>query len=72
MTSVSCPGENLLKHFENVEDPRTNYLIEHKLLDLIALTIFAVICGAQTWVEIEEYGHSKQLIQAKIKVRFTW
>lgn len=53
------PSASLLKHFENLEDPRTNYLIEHKLLDIIGITICAVICGAETWVEIEEYGTSK-------------
>ncbi|RMD70502.1 ISAs1 family transposase [Cyanobacterium sp. Dongsha4] len=50
----------LWKHFENIEDPRTSYLIEHKLVDIVALTILAVICGADSWVEIEEYGKSKQ------------
>jgi hypothetical protein len=58
------PAENssakLIEHFKNLEDPRTEYLIEHKLLDIIAITICAVICGAESWVEIEEYGHSKQ------------
>lgn len=48
------PSASLLKHFENLEDPRTDYLIEHKLLDIIGITICAVICGAETWVEIEE------------------
>ena len=51
---------SLLKHFENLEDPRTDYLIEHRLLDIIGITICAVICGAESWVEIEEYGDSKQ------------
>lgn len=46
MTCVTNPSADLLKHFEKIEDPRTTYLIEHKLLDIIALTIFAVICGA--------------------------
>lgn len=49
----------LWQHFESIDDPRTSYLIEHKLLDIIALTILAIICGADTWVEIEEYGKSK-------------
>ena len=53
------PSASLLKHFEKLEDPRTDYLIEHKLLDIIGITICAVICGAETWVEIEEYGISK-------------
>ncbi|MEL6381003.1 MAG: ISAs1 family transposase [Cyanobacteria bacterium J06626_18] len=50
---------SLLKHFASLEDPRVEYLVEHRLLDIIALTICAVICGADSWVEIEAYGHSK-------------
>ncbi|WP_346293798.1 ISAs1 family transposase [Sphaerothrix gracilis] len=50
---------SLLAHFERLEDPRVEYLVEHRLIDIIALTICAVICGADSWVEIEAYGHSK-------------
>ena len=50
---------SLLVHFERLEDPRVEYLVEHRLIDIIALTICAVICGADSWVEIEAYGHSK-------------
>ena len=53
------PSVSLLKHFESIDEPRTEYLIEHQLLDIIAITICAVICGAESWVEIEEYGYSK-------------
>ncbi|MEN9568462.1 MAG: hypothetical protein RLZZ69_3658 [Cyanobacteriota bacterium] len=59
MSSSSKQSATLLKHFENLEDPRTEYLIEHRLLDIIGITICAVICGADSWVEIEEYGNSK-------------
>ena len=54
------PSASLLGHFESIDDPRTEYLIEHQMLDIIAITICAVICGAESWVEIEEYGYSKQ------------
>ena len=54
------PSASLLKHFESIDDPRREYLIEHQLLDIIAITICGVICGAESWVEIEEYGVSKQ------------
>ena len=50
---------SVLVHFERLEDPRVEYLVEHRLIDIIALTICAVICGADSWVEIEAYGHSK-------------
>lgn len=53
------PAETLLSHFSTLEDPRIDYLIDHLLLDIVAITICAVICGAENWVEIEAYGHSK-------------
>ena len=59
MTSSPLPSSSLLKHFENLEDPRIDYLVEHRLLDIIALTICAVICGAEGWEDIEAYGQSK-------------
>lgn len=59
MSSSSKQSASLLKQFENLEDPRTEYLIEHRLLDIVGITICAVICGADSWVEIEEYGISK-------------
>lgn len=59
MSIVKEPSGSLLTHFASLEDPRTAYLVAHPLLDIIALTICAVICGAETWEEIEAYGHSK-------------
>jgi predicted transposase YbfD/YdcC len=32
----------------------------HLLIDIVMLTICAVICGADSWVEIENYGIAKQ------------
>jgi predicted transposase YbfD/YdcC len=59
MSSSVPPTDSLLSHFESLEDPRTGYLIEHRLVDVVALTICAVVCGAETWVDIEAYGQSK-------------
>lgn len=59
MSRPAVESGGLLKHFASLEDPRVEYLVEHRLLDIIALTICAVICGADSWVEIEAYGHSK-------------
>ena len=60
---MSAPVENsviLLEHFNPLEDPRVEHLVEHRLLDIIGLTICAVICGADTWVDIELYGQAKE------------
>ena len=59
MSPSTHASTSLLTHFEKLEDPQTTYLVEHPLLDIIALTICAIICGAETWEEIEAYGQSK-------------
>jgi predicted transposase YbfD/YdcC len=40
-------------------DPRVERTKRHQLLDMITLTICAVICGADNWVEVEAFGHEK-------------
>lgn len=50
----------MLSHFTSLEDPRVDYLVEYLLIDIVAITICAVICGADTWVEVEAYGRSKR------------
>jgi predicted transposase YbfD/YdcC len=55
------PLEALEEHFSKVTDPRVDRTKEHKLLDMIAIAICAVICGAESWVDIELFGKSKLL-----------
>ncbi len=50
----------LKEHFSTLDDPRAQHRIEHLLLDIVLITICAVICGADNWVEIENYGIAKQ------------
>ena len=47
-------------HFSSIHDPRSQDRIEHNLNDILIITICAVICGADTWGEIESFGNSKQ------------
>jgi predicted transposase YbfD/YdcC len=51
-----------LKYFENLDDPRTknDHNKRHSLTDILVLTILAVICGAESWVAVEEFGDSKE------------
>jgi predicted transposase YbfD/YdcC len=51
---------NLKSHFENLDDPRAQHRIEHFLIDILLITICAIICGAETWVDIENYGLAKE------------
>jgi len=53
------PLEAIKEHFSKVIDPRKDRTKDHKLIDIIAIAICAVICGAEGWVDIELYGNSK-------------
>jgi predicted transposase YbfD/YdcC len=53
------PLETITEHFGSVQDPRIERSKEHKLIDIISISICAVICGAQGWVDIENFGKSK-------------
>jgi predicted transposase YbfD/YdcC len=54
------PLEAIEEHFSKVTDPRKDRTKDHKLMDIIAIAICAVICGAEGWVDIELYGKSKE------------
>jgi predicted transposase YbfD/YdcC len=45
--------------FGTVGDPRVGNATRHKLIDIIVIAICAVICGANSWTEVEEFGKSK-------------
>jgi len=53
-------GKNIMDYFVSIEDPRKWRNVRHKLEDIIILSIVAVICGAEGWEEIEEFGNSKE------------
>lgn len=46
-------------YFSSLPDPRIERTKDHLSTDIIFITITAVICGAQTWNDIENYGKSK-------------
>lgn len=53
------PLEAIEEHFRQVTDPRVDRTKEHKLIDMLAIAICAVICGAEGWTDIENFGNSK-------------
>ncbi len=55
------PLEELQEKFRVVKDPRKERNKEHKLIDIISIAICGVICGAEGWTDIENYGNSKVL-----------
>ena len=50
----------LTERFSGLEDPRTGRAIRHELIDVVVIAICAVICGADSWVDVEMFGKSKK------------
>jgi predicted transposase YbfD/YdcC len=53
------PIKALERHFGKLHDPRVERTREHKLIDIIVIAICAVICGAEGWTDIENFGNRK-------------
>jgi predicted transposase YbfD/YdcC len=51
---------DLATYFGGIEDPRIERTKQHKLLDILIIAICGVICGAEGWVNIEEFGKEKE------------
>lgn len=50
----------LFTHFADISDPRTGNAIRHDLLEMIVVALCAVICGADSWVDVERFGKAKE------------
>ena len=53
------PLEMIEAHFSKINDPRINRTKEHNLIDILTIALCAVICGAEGWVDIENFGNNK-------------
>ena len=53
------PKITLIDHFEKLSDPRVDRTKDHKLIDILVIALFAMICGADNFVAMETYGKSK-------------
>ena len=47
-------------HFGALPDPRIERCKRHGLLDVVTVALCGVICGADTWVDVAEFGRSKE------------
>jgi len=59
---------SIYDHFSQIPDPRLNRNKKHNLTDIIILSILAVLCGAESYDSIEEFGKAridflKQILQ---------
>ena len=46
-------------HFADLPDPRVDRTKTHGLMDILTIALCAAICGADNWVQVEEFGQAK-------------
>ena len=51
---------SLARFFADLPDPRIDRTKKHRLADILAIALCAVIAGADTWEEVEEFGQAKE------------
>lgn len=50
----------LSQFLAKVPDPRYPRMCDHNLLDILIIAVCAVICGADEWQDMEDFGHCKE------------
>lgn len=50
----------LIDYLKALDDPRIDRTRKHELIDILVIAICATICGAKTWIDIEDFGKSKK------------
>lgn len=56
---TEAPVTSLVERFSDVEDPRIDRTKDHELIDIIVIAVCAVICGADYWTDVENFGNAK-------------
>ena len=52
--------QGFIEHFGDIPDPRVERTKKHKLIDILFLTLAAVLGGCDEWEEIQAYGEKKE------------
>jgi predicted transposase YbfD/YdcC len=51
---------NIIEHFSTLEDPRRDHPNKlHKLIDIVVITLCAILAKSETWEEIADYAEEK-------------
>jgi predicted transposase YbfD/YdcC len=51
---------SFIEYFADLADPRIEDRCDHKLIDILFIAVCAVICGADGFTDMEEFGLSKE------------
>lgn len=53
-------GQSIIETFSPLKDPRARGKSSHRLIDIIVISICAIICGARHWNQIAEFGRQRE------------
>ncbi len=52
-------ANSIAAFFSEIPDSRSEHGKRHLLSDMVAIAVCAVVCGAESWVDVELFGNSK-------------
>ena len=53
------PKKSLIEHLSTIRDPRVNRTRDHELIDILVIAICALLCRAETFNDMEDFGKAK-------------
>lgn len=59
MLDPQAKPRSLLEIFEELKDPRKPRNQLHSLIDIVAIAICSILCGANNWEQVERFGNDK-------------
>lgn len=51
---------SIARYFADLPDPRVDRAKKHLLGDILVIALSAVVCGADSWAEVETFGRAKE------------
>ena len=57
---LTHPAPRIADCFCDLVDPRISHGRRHRLLDIVTIAVCAVISGAESWVDVAQWGRAKQ------------
>jgi hypothetical protein len=53
--------ESPISYFSSLTDPRVERIREHSLEEILFIAIASILCEAEGWNEMEEFGKAKEI-----------
>jgi predicted transposase YbfD/YdcC len=60
MPNTHRPHSTLIDHLKELPDPRVNRTRYHELTDILVISICTLLCGGESFYDMEDFGKAKQ------------